>query len=544
MFQGVTYIQHSKRTNSYPSRLLLAPYLIVLALSGCGSNDSKQNLEADFTVTISPTAVTILAGATVSAFSVSITGRNGFTGTASVSLIGLPADVSSSPASSFDVAAGHTQAVTLSVSSSSPGGTFTVGVTATSGSLSHGGQVALTITASSIPTVRTYDTGTMLYLETTTSAETVRVGLRKAWGGAITEVSLNGVNYVNSDDPGRQIQVSLWDANVPFDPYSGCAEGFNPVESGDHFFNGSPLLSSTLESDSIYTKSQPLQWAPEFFGGGPGNPILGDAYIEKWICPVPGHNRVFKVHYGITHFGTDSHAGGLQELPVMYVNPNVPRFVYYGGNAPWTGAALSEFAMPGACCAALPTPEEWGAYVDAAGVGIALYTPGQYPNSKGFNAGSTLQYTPSCPFSWDPGSVLEFDFYILVGPINDSRAAIYALHGQQSGTSPFTPWGYLDNPAGGDTLAGTASLDGWVWALLGMASVDVFVDGSQVGSATYGLDFPGVGIAWPGAPVQVGFHYDLNTTRFTNGSHSIVAKATDTAGHVATLQTKQITISN
>jgi hypothetical protein len=516
---------------------------MALALSGCGSNGSKQTPEADFTLTISPAAVAIQAGTAVSAFSVSIAGRNGFTGTASVSLTGLPTDVSSSPASPFDIAAGHTQAVMLSVSSSSPGGTFSIGVTATSGSLSHGGQVALTITPSVPPTVRTYDTGTMLYLETAASTETVRVGLRKAWGGAITEVSLNGVNYVNSDDPGRQIQVSLWDANVPFNPYSGCAEGFNPVESGDHYFNGSPLLSSNLQSDSIYTKTQPLQWAPEYFGGSPGNPVLGDAYIEKWLGPVPGYNRVFNVHYKITHFGNDSHAGGLQELPVMYVNPNVPRFVYYGGNAPWTGAALSQFAMPGSCCTALPTPEEWGAYVNAADVGIALYTPGQYPNCKGFNAGSTLQYTPSCPFSWDPGSVLEFDFYILVGPISDSRAAIYALHGRQSGLSPFTPWGYLDNPVGGAVLAGTASLDGWAWALSGMASVDVFVDGSQVGSATYGLD-TGVGTVWPGAPVQVGFHYDLDTTQFTNGSHSIVAKAIDTAGHVLTLQTKNVTISN
>jgi len=65
------------------------------------------------------------------------------------------------------------------------------------------------------------------------------------------------------------------------------------------------VLASTLLADSIYTKTQPIQWAPEKFGGATG-PVPGDAYIEKWISVVPGYNRVFKVHYKITHFGTAS----------------------------------------------------------------------------------------------------------------------------------------------------------------------------------------------------------------------------------------------
>ncbi len=62
-------------------------------------------------------------------------------------------------------------------------------------------------------------------------------------------------------------------------------------------FHGSPLLVSTLMPDSIYRKTQPIQWAPENFGDGT-DPVLGDAYIEKWILVVPGYNRVFKVPTG------------------------------------------------------------------------------------------------------------------------------------------------------------------------------------------------------------------------------------------------------
>jgi N-acetylmuramoyl-L-alanine amidase len=388
--------------------------------------------------------------------------------------------------------------------------------------------------------IKTFDTGPMLVLETDKSSETVRVGLRKAWGGSIVEVSLNGTNYVNSDDPGRQIQTSLWDGNGNY----VTSWGYNPIEAGDHFFDGSPLLANTLLPDSLYTKTQPIQWAPENFGGGLGNPVLGDAYIEKWITVVPGYSRVFKVHYKIQHFGNDSHADALQELPVMYVNPNVPNFIYYAGDKPWTGGPLSQFTMPGSCCAELHTSEQWGAYVDGANTGIALYTPMQYPVSKGFNAGSTLQFTPACPFSWDPGSALEFDVYILVGTASEMRTAIYALHSQQTNPSPLPPLGFLDLPNSGDTLQGNASVSGWAWALSGMANVQVFFDGNVVGPANYGLVRNDVPAAFPGAPADVGFQYSLDTTRFPNGSHSIVVKATDKAGHFATTSTKQVTISN
>ena len=142
--------------------------------------------------------------------------------------------------------------------------------------------------------------------------------------------------------------------------------------------------------------------APENFGGGTG-PVLGDAYIEKTLSVVPGYSRVFKVHYKITHFGADTHANSTQELPVMYVNPNVPNFVYYSGAAPWTNGALAQIAMPATCCRIVSTTEQWGACVDASNTGIALYTPMQYPDSKGFNAGSTLQFSKRRPEAvWRP----------------------------------------------------------------------------------------------------------------------------------------------
>jgi len=231
-------------------------------------------------------------------------------------------------------------------------------------------------------------------------------------------------------------------------------------------------------------------------------------------------------------------------LPVMYVNPNVPNFFYYGGNQPWTNGTLSQHVMPANCCDILATPEQWGAYVDNSNVGIVLYTPQQFPVSKGFNAYSTLQFTPLCPYTWNPGTVLDFDTFILVGPVNESRAAIYALHDQQTGPSMLTPMGWYDSTFNGSLVSGTITIAGWSWGLPGMKSVDVFVDGNRVASANNGLSRPDVAIYFPGAPSNTGFQYALDTTAFPNGSHAILVKATDNNGNVATYATQQVTVNN
>ena len=196
--------------------------------------------------------------------------------------------------------------------------------------------------------------------------------------------SLNGVNYVNANDPGREVQAELWDGNTPSisDP-----SFWGTVQAGDHDYNGSPVLVQTVDVSSIYTKTQPLHWLPEDFGGGSGSPLPSDVIIEQWLTPVPGHGQAFKLHYNITHFGTDRHADSVQECPVVYVNRGIDTFQYYGGLSPWIYDTLSNYVIPD-----LPqispfiyTPEHWGAYVDASGSGLTVFMPASYPDSIGFD---------------------------------------------------------------------------------------------------------------------------------------------------------------
>src|ERR1051326_6486350 len=68
----------------------------------------------DFTIGLSPTTLTAAPGSSNANFSVSISSVNGFAGSVSVSLTGLPSGTTSSPASPFNVASGASQTVTLS----------------------------------------------------------------------------------------------------------------------------------------------------------------------------------------------------------------------------------------------------------------------------------------------------------------------------------------------------------------------------------------------------------------------------------------------
>lgn len=92
--------------------------------------------------------------------------------------------------------AGTSQSVTFAVSGSAAGGPSTITVLATSGKLSHSAQLSLTAEA----VVHTYQSGTVLYLESGNATDTSRIELETTLGGSIVEVRLNGTEFVNRHD--------------------------------------------------------------------------------------------------------------------------------------------------------------------------------------------------------------------------------------------------------------------------------------------------------------------------------------------------------
>lgn len=100
----------------------------------------------DFSLDLAPTSLTVAQGAS-STTSISLTGINGFVGTATITPGTLPAGVTITP-SSTSLTAGTPQTLTVSVDATAATGTSTILLNGVSGSLTHAVGLTLTITAS------------------------------------------------------------------------------------------------------------------------------------------------------------------------------------------------------------------------------------------------------------------------------------------------------------------------------------------------------------------------------------------------------------
>ncbi len=134
--------------------------------------------QADFSLAVTPAALSLTAGAAGQPVQLTATALNGFTATASVALSGLPAGVTANPAT-LSLTPGTPQSVTLTASNSAQAGSASVVFTGTSGSLSHTATLALTLAASSGVNVTTYhnDNG------------------RDGWNAAETTLTPKNVNF-------------------------------------------------------------------------------------------------------------------------------------------------------------------------------------------------------------------------------------------------------------------------------------------------------------------------------------------------------------
>ena len=121
------------------------------ATSGSLSHSARVSLTVvvpSFTLSVSPATLSVTAGDQAS-FQVSLQPVNGFIGTAQVQISGLPSGVTVSPGDSFSLTPASPQTVTINAASGTTGGTYTLSIAATSGTLNSSAILGLTIVAPS-----------------------------------------------------------------------------------------------------------------------------------------------------------------------------------------------------------------------------------------------------------------------------------------------------------------------------------------------------------------------------------------------------------
>jgi len=176
----------------------------------------------DFTLSATPSSQTVTAGSGTT-YTTTVTALNGFAGTVSLSVSGLPggATGSFSPAS---VAGSGTSTFSVSTSSTTSAGTYTLTITGTSGSLTHSTTVTLVVNA---PVTGDFT------IAATPSSQTVTEGGSSSTTYTTTVTAVNGFTGT----------VSLSVSGLP----SGATSSFNPTSVAG---SGSSTLSVSASSQA------------------------------------------------------------------------------------------------------------------------------------------------------------------------------------------------------------------------------------------------------------------------------------------------------
>lgn len=110
----------------------------------------------------------------------------------------------------------------------------------------------------------------------------------------------------------------------------------------------------------------------------------------------------------------------------------------------------------------------------------------------------------------------------------------------------LAPFGNLETPDFHATLNNTASGSGWALDNVGVATIEVLVDGTKVSEAIYGLSRPDIGAIWSTFPTagHAGFSFTFDTTKFANGEHTLAVRLLDAAGNATLVGTRPIITQN
>ncbi len=135
-----------------PSAATAACLVLDLALVSCGGGSkttptappSTPAPAADFSLTATPATVTLVAGSPGQAISVNAVPAHGFSAAVAVTVGGLPAGVTATPAT-LSLTPGTAQTTTLTAATGAAAATPTVSFTGSSGSLTHTAMVALSV---------------------------------------------------------------------------------------------------------------------------------------------------------------------------------------------------------------------------------------------------------------------------------------------------------------------------------------------------------------------------------------------------------------
>jgi len=273
--------------------------------------------------------------------------------------------------------------------------------------------------------------------------DTLHIKLDLSRGGAISYISISGTsrNLVNIHDEGRYVQQSYY-AGYGIDRQDeGQNSGWtpwpwNPIQVGDSYGNRAEILKSTQEGNTLYVKCIPMLWDMR------NEPA--EAEMEQWTTLM---GNIIKVHNKLTCHRTDNlfeeEVNRDQELPAVYLISSLKTLYAYLGKAPFTGAPLNKPEVIDITSDSMEkyfvdntVSENWMAFVDDDLWGMAVYNPtcnnflaGMFLDPGGEATDNPTSYiSPIKKVILNKNSVFEYDYYLIIGKLDEIRAQIYILN--------------------------------------------------------------------------------------------------------------------
>jgi hypothetical protein len=321
--------------------------------------------------------------------------------------------------------------------------------------------------------VKRYDFGSdpMRYI----SNNRLRLGVDLSLGGAVTllEDKQNGnTNMINSNDWGRQIQMSYYSGPNPYIGPKGekphkewVMLGWNPIQSGS--VGGIKSRTITFEqpdSKTIRVRCIPMQW--------PHVNVEGDCIFEVTYTIAAENTIEMKARIINQRTDKTQYPGRHQEMPALYTNGPWYKLVTYTGDVPFTDAPTTNIVEKndgkGWPWIGFNATERWTALVNDANTGVGIFQPDvvqviggfaggdKQKGTGGIKDGQTGYIAPIGTHILDYNIDWTYKSYLIVGSVNEIRCTARTLNG------PIRPpsWSF-DNDRNGFSYHGSAKDTGW-----------------------------------------------------------------------------------
>ncbi len=252
----------------------------------------------------------------------------------------------------------------------------------------------------------------------------IRLGVDLSSGGSIFYLAESKTkrNLLNHFDRGRFIQQSYYgekDGSL----WAAKPWVWNPVQGGDYRGKPAQVLEQRSTLLSLYVKSMPKHWAS-------GEDIT-DAVMEEWITLS---NHVAHIKFRFEYTGTLKGQPRHQEMPAVFVDSALTNLVFYKGAEPWMNGSLTSL-VPGWPNEYYSRTEPWSAFVDGAGWGVGVLTPGtpqitayRFQGPPGPDGSGCSYFAPIRTLAVEGGTVFLYDVYLTIGKTEQIRERFYKIH--------------------------------------------------------------------------------------------------------------------